>query len=112
MLSKVNHKSMYHAGYIVYYILYVLSLVGFQLVAPKYLEYFTAAVKVYISFLLMYKFNPFTKQSPVTMYDREIIFSASILLFLTTVVGDLLTKMNKNLADDTDIGVKFMKILR
>ena len=112
MLSKINHKSMYHAGYIVYYILYVLSLVGFQLVAPKYLEYFTAAVKVYISFLLMYKFNPFTKPSPVTMYDREIIFSASILLFLTTVVGDLLTKMNKNLADDTEIGIKFMKILR
>ena len=58
MLSRIDEK-LWKTGWYIYYPLYILSLVGFNLVAPKYLSYFSAIVKVYISLLLLWKFNPF-----------------------------------------------------
>ena len=105
MLGKINQKSIYHASYLIYYIAYILSLIGFQLIAPKYLEIFTATVKIYISLLLMWRFNPFIKIKPVTKYDRELIFSSAMFLLLTTTVGDLLMSWRKNIGTESKLGL-------
>ena len=111
MLSRIDEK-LYKTGWYIYYPLYILSLVGFQVVAPEYLTYFTAGVKVYISLLLVWKFNPFKKPKPVTSYDREIIFSAAIFLLLTTVVGDLIISKDSAFHEEINMlikGIKFIK---
>ena len=82
MLSRVDEK-LWKTGWYLYYPLYILSLVGFNIIAPKYL-----------SLLLLWKFNPLKKAKPVTVYDRQIIFSAGTYLLLTTVIGDILMKYN------------------
>ena len=98
MLSRIDEK-LWKTGWYIYYPLYILSLVGFNLVAPKYLSYFSAIVKVYISLLLLWKFNPFKNPKPVSAYDREIIFSAGVFLLLTTVIGDILISNDSQLHD-------------
>ena len=39
MLSRIDEK-LWKTGWYIYYPLYILSLVGFNLVAPKYLLFF------------------------------------------------------------------------
>ena len=111
MLSRIDEK-LWKTGWYIYYPLYILSLVGFNLVAPKYLSYFSAIVKVYISLLLLWKFNPFKNPKPVSAYDREIIFSAGVFLLLTTVIGDLIMAKDSQFHEQLNIiikGIKFIK---
>ena len=109
MLSRVDEK-LWKTGWYLYYPLYILSLVGFNIVAPKYLTYFTSLVKVYISLLLLWKFNPLKPSKPVTAYDRQIIFSAGTYLLLTTVIGDMLMKYNVT-SSKLGLAVKGLKII-
>ena len=111
MLTKIDEK-LYKTGWYIYYPLYILSLVGFNLVAPKYLSYFSAIVKVYISLLLLWKFNPLKKPKPVTIYDREIIFSAGTFLLLTTVIGDILMSHDSQIHDQFEIALKGLKFMK
>ena len=84
----VSHKHIYYASYAIFYILYILSMIGFSLVAPLYLNYFTMAIKIYISLFLIWKFNIFRSKIPCTDYDKELIFTSATFLLLTTTVGD------------------------
>ena len=111
MLSRIDQK-LWKTGWYIYYPLYILSLVGFNLVAPKYLSYFSAIVKVYISLLLLWKFNPFKNPKPVSAYDREVIFSAGIFLLLTTVIGDVIMAKDKQLHDTLEVGLKGLKFMK
>lgn len=110
MLSRIDEK-LWKTGWYIYYPLYILSLVGFNLVAPKYLSYFSAIVKVYISLLLLWKFNPFKNPKPVSAYDREVIFSAGIFLLLTTVIGDILISHDSQIHDQLEIALKGLKFM-
>ena len=111
MLSRIDEK-LWKTGWYIYYPLYILSLVGFNLVAPKYLSYFSAIVKVYISLLLLWKFNPFKNPKPVSAYDREVIFSAGIFLLLTTVIGDILISRDSQIHDQLEIALKGLKFMK
>lgn len=111
MLTKIDEK-LYRTGWYIYYPLYILSLVGFRVVAPKYLSYFTAAVKVYISLLLFWKFNPLRKPKPVSSYDREIIFSAAVFLLLTTIIGDLIISKDSGFHEQLNAIIKGIKLVK
>ena len=66
--KNINHQKIFNTSFILYYIIYTLSLIGFSFVAPKYLDTFIMIVKIYISFLLIWKFNPLKKQIVVYKY--------------------------------------------
>ena len=111
MLSRIDEK-LWKTGWYIYYPLYILSLIGFNFIAPKYLTYFSAIVKVYISLLLLWKFNPLKTPKPVTNYDREVIFSAGTFLLLTTVIGDILMAHDAQVHDQFEIALKGLKFMR
>ena len=86
----IKHEKIFHLSYAIYYIIYILSLIGVSVVAPTYLSSFTMIIKIYIAALLIWRFNPLKKGYSCTKYDKEIIFSSAILLLLTTTIGDYL----------------------
>lgn len=112
MLSRIDEKLWHTGWYYFYYPLYILSLVGFNIIAPRYLGYFTATVKIYISLLLIWKFNPIRSPKPVTTFDREIIFKAGTFLFLTTVIGDILMRYDHKLQQHFGLAIKGMKLFK
>tara|TARA_B100000524_G_scaffold339897_1_gene232544 strand:- start:594 stop:902 length:309 start_codon:yes stop_codon:yes gene_type:complete len=80
-------------------VLYVVILFGSFHYAPEYLVYITSIIKVYISFMLIYRFNPFNKKTGLTKDDKNMIFSSGIYLLLTTTVGDYLVAYKDKITD-------------
>ena len=67
------------------YILYFLALFGITNYAPAYLEWLKNAIKIYISVLLIWRFNPFSqKRENLSRFDRKIVFTSAVFLLLTT----------------------------
>ena len=72
-------------------VLYILVLFGVSSYTPEYLVYITSIIKVYVSIILIYKFNPLTaKNNIISKTDKDMIFYSGIYLLLTTVIGEYL----------------------
>ena len=83
-------KSFYDYLIIITVILYILVLVGLFNFAPNLLKYVNNFTKIYISFMLFYKFNQLRKTYTLTEGDKKMVFASGIFLFLTTVIGEYL----------------------
>lgn len=69
------------------YILYLLALFGITNYAPTYLDWLKNAIKIYISVLLIWRFNPLSQtRENLSRFDRKIVFSAGVFLLLTTSI--------------------------
>ena len=65
--------------------LLILSFIGINFVSPQYLETLESILHIYISIILIGKFNPFiTKKHGLDKYDKRFAFSAGIALLLST----------------------------
>lgn len=88
------HERLYDLSIYGSYILYVLILFGVTNYAPSYLEWLKNAIKIYISVLLIWRFNPFLTNSKesgyLSTFDRKIVFSAGVFLLLTTSVTSII----------------------
>jgi flagellar biosynthesis protein FliP len=92
-------KSFYDYLTIISSILYILVLFGVFTFAPDYLIYVTSFIKIYISIILLYKFNPLHKSIHITNDDKKIIFTSGIYLLLTTALGEYLIAYKNKLED-------------
>jgi len=65
--------------------LLILSFIGINFISPQYLESLENILHVYISIMLIGKFNPFiNKKNGFDKYDKNFAFSAGIALLLST----------------------------
>ena len=72
-------------------VLYIFVLLGVSSYTPEYLVYITSFIKVYVSIILIYKFNPLmAKNNIISKTDKDMIFYSGIYLLLTTVIGEYL----------------------
>tara|TARA_Y100000992_G_scaffold302643_1_gene277904 strand:- start:1988 stop:2299 length:312 start_codon:yes stop_codon:yes gene_type:complete len=94
--KNLTQKNLYHVSYIIYYVIYILSLIGFSFIAPVYLDYFTSAIQIYIGFVLLWRFNPLRKDKECTKYDKELIFSCALFLLFTTTIGQIVNSFIQN----------------
>ena len=95
---KKIHK-LYNFYLILSYFLYAAILFGVSFVSVSYLDTLNSIVKVLISLMLIYVFNPFKKKTELTSFEKDIIFSAGVYLLLTTFIGEYLVSYGKNLED-------------
>lgn len=104
-IKNPNHKELYKTGYTVYYIAYALSLVGFSFISTKYMEIFISCIKVYISLLLIWKFNPYKRIiiKKLSDHDRDIIYNSAIFLLLTSALGEYLIKLQNKIAKRKEV---------
>ncbi len=87
MYMSPLHETIYTYTLYASYILYAIVLFGITKFAPQYLEYLKNFIKIYISLLLIIKFNPFAKSGKhLSDFDRKVVFSAGIYLLLTTSI--------------------------
>ena len=103
--SNKWHQQLYKYFLYISYSLFILSLLGVTLFDTNYLAILNNIIKLYIAIILIIRFNPFIKvnfdshKREDIVFDREISFSAGILLLLSMVM----TKYIKNLLDMTEI---------
>ena len=93
---KKIHK-LYNFYLILSYFLYAAILFGVSFVSVSYLDILNSIVKVLISLMLIYVFNPFKTKTELNPFEKDIIFSAGVYLLLTTFIGEYLVTYGKNL---------------
>ena len=86
--QKWHQKIYYLLSYFSIF-LYIIAFIGLSLSAPKYLSLLQEIMKIYISIILILRFNPFYKidfNKNNYEFDRKIAFTSGIFLILTTGV--------------------------
>ena len=94
--SKKWHQNMYKYFLYISYVLFLLSLLGIGLFKIDYLDILNNIIKLYIALVLIIRFNPFITlhyDKENAHFDREISFSAGVLLLLSTFVSKYLKKL-------------------
>jgi len=74
------------------YFVYIALLLGIFTTVPSYLTMLNSFVKLLISCVLMYKFNPLQKNYTLSRFDKKIVFSSGVYLLLTTFIGEYLVQ--------------------
>jgi len=96
-------KSLKEKGYryLIYasYLFYIISFLGISLTAPSYHRILTEIIKVYVSILLIYNFNPWGKKE-CSKLDKDLAFSAAIFLIFTTILGETALFYTNNIIND------------
>lgn len=83
-----NHSAKVYTTFIVLlYVMYSMAFLGIYYVNPVYTHYLNAIIHIFVAFVLIYRFNPFTKVS-LSESDHSIIFTAGCLLFLNTGITE------------------------
>jgi len=92
-LKNINiHKFQSEAFSFILYLtwfLYFVIAFGLSANAPQYLNDLQYYVKIYVSFFLILRFNPF-RRVKFTELDGKIAFSSGIFLLATTAVDKIL----------------------
>ena len=81
------HQKLYYLLSYLTIILYLIAFIGLSFNAPKYLLLLQEIMKIYISIILILRFNPFYKiefNKNNYEFDRKIAFASGIFLLLTT----------------------------
>lgn len=81
------HKKIYIVTVWFSYILLFGSWLGVSAYAPKYLMIVETILQLYVAIFLLIRFNPIRTKSTFTTFDRRIVFSSALFLFLTSSIG-------------------------
>ena len=78
-----------------WYALYAIALFGIASVAPTYLTTLNLVLKYFIISFLLVRFNPWTKHTAFSDFDRTIVFSAAFFLLASTTIMTLVANKLK-----------------
>ena len=81
------HKKIYIVTVWFSYILLFGSWLGVSTYAPKYLIVVETILQLYVAIFLLIRFNPIRTKATFTTFDRRIVFSSALFLFLTSSIG-------------------------
>jgi len=94
---KRYHQNLYLMLLYSSYLLYFLVFLGYLFRSYKtfltdkikmniqtYLQNITFFINAYISIVLLVKFNPLYHKSKFTQFDRQLVFSSAMIIFVTT----------------------------
>jgi hypothetical protein len=96
------HQNVFVTGLYLSYILFVIAFTGVLSVNPAYLTTLESALRYYVCFFLIIRFNPVTRRrasTPATVaFDRKMAFSAGVFLLLTSAVTQAAAAALKTIA--------------
>lgn len=78
---------MYYFFVLVLYIIYILAFLGMYYVNPKYTEYLSIGIRLFVSLVLLIRFSPFYN-SKFTESDRILISAGAFFLFINTGITE------------------------
>ena len=98
------HEAIYNYAIYISYILYILIIFGITKYAPQYLDMLKNIIKIYVSIILIVKFNPYTfKEKKISEFDSRLVFSSGIFLLLSTSIISILEKYFIDIIKNTPI---------
>jgi hypothetical protein len=105
--AKFLHEKIFWFFYYFAWFLYGLSIFG---ITSKYVkgglfELIQKFIRLYISLLLIIKFNPFIKNQKFTEFDKEIAFQAGVFIFTTTLINQVINHyfpLTKDIEENID----------
>ena len=86
------YEKIYDWVRILFWILYVVTILGLWNSAPHYLEKADDIFKIFVGAVLIYLCNPW-HEIVISGYHKKIIFEAGIMLLLSSSVKSLLQKV-------------------
>jgi len=86
------YERIYDWGRLAFWILYIVTLFGIWNNMPRYLETADDIFKIFVGFLLIYLFNPWSSK-PVSSHSKKIVFEAGIMLLLSSSIRVKLKKV-------------------
>ena len=85
--SMKIQENIYDSLIMASYVLILLSNLGVSAYAPIYLKDLNYIYTIYISAVLLWRFNPLRKDVKFTNLDKKISFSAGFFILFTNVIG-------------------------
>lgn len=101
LFSFVQNQSsrVYMAIVGLLYAFYIMAFLGIYYVNSEYTKTLSLIVRLFVSFVLMYRFNPLYKVT-LSESDRTLIFAAGFFLFVNTGMTEILFRyMEKPLSN-------------
>jgi len=77
---------------------YIALAIGALSNEPRILTIIDYWIKVFVGLFLLYRFNPYVTIK-LTEFDRKVIFSAGMFMFVTTIVNTYLINYVKKVKD-------------
>jgi hypothetical protein len=82
-------QKTYFYGKLLFWFLYIITLLGVWDKAPEYLNAVDETFKVVIAFILIYFFNPLVK-TECTGFHRKVVFTSAIMLLFSSSLKSIL----------------------
>ena len=102
-MNKI-HENMYNYAIYLSYLLYAFAIFGITKYAPQYLAALKNIIKIYVSLVLVIKFNPFTNKSNyLSDFDRKLVFSSGMFLLLSTSIISIIEHYISNIIKTTQM---------
>ncbi len=86
------YERMYDIGRLLFWILYIITILNIWSDAPRYLEKADDIFKIFVGLVLMYLCNPWHER-PIGNHHKKIIFEAGIMLLLSSSIRTVLQKV-------------------
>ena len=84
-MKEINIKNFYYLLNFGFVLLYIISYFGLWSKSPKYLDILNEVYKIFIALVLIFFFNPWSKEK-LNDFHKKIAFSAGFLLFFTSSI--------------------------
>lgn len=102
-----NHERIFYIILYSIYVIYILIFTGFHVYElDEYINTLNATMRLYVCGFLLYRFNPFRSLNEFSEFDRTIVFSSAMFLFLTicaTQISEFQIKINDNIREKNNI---------
>jgi len=85
----VGYESVFEITVFLIHVGYIALAIGALSEEPQILGIVDYWIKVFVGLFLMYRFNPYV-HIKFTEFDRKVIFSAGLFMFVTTIVNTYL----------------------
>lgn len=86
------YERTYFISKIIFWILYLTSILNIWSRSPKYLDMFNELLTIFIGGVLVYLFNPLYKNR-MTPFHKVIAFDAGILILFTSSLKNILVNI-------------------
>ena len=86
IIDNKTQETIYdYVLYLSYFLMFV-STFSVSMYAPKYLQQLNTYITLYVSLVLLWRFNPLRQTIKFTNLDRKIAFSAGVFMITTTFI--------------------------
>jgi len=95
IISDGRKEYIFMWSFIILYGLYILTFLGLVSINSNYIRMLRSFIECVTCLLLIMRFNPYTYHT-MTSFDKKMIFSVAIFLFVNVIISEIYVYNNFN----------------